>query len=99
MISYEYHLLVGTYIWTVISYKCYHLHGHTHLPSLDIALSCGQHTAYCSNMGVLRAYVLLVFVYTCMGQYTYPVDDTPGLGRVFDGIGAISGGGVSILDL
>ncbi|XP_046548295.1 galactocerebrosidase-like [Haliotis rubra] len=46
-------------------------------------------------MGVLRTLVLLVLVYTCSGEYTYPVDDTPGLGRVFDGIGAISGGGAT----
>ncbi|XP_067656755.1 galactocerebrosidase-like [Haliotis asinina] len=46
-------------------------------------------------MGVLSALVLTVLVYTCRGQYTYTVDDTPGLGRVFDGIGAISGGGAT----
>ncbi len=29
------------------------------------------------------------------GDGTYSLDDTPGLGRVFDGIGGLSGGGVS----
>ncbi|XP_048249460.1 galactocerebrosidase-like isoform X2 [Haliotis rufescens] len=46
-------------------------------------------------MGVLGTYIWLVLLYTCSCQYTYPVDDTPGLGRVFNGIGAISGGGAT----
>ena len=30
-----------------------------------------------------------------VGDNVYVLDDTPGLGRVFDGIGGLSGGGVS----
>ncbi len=29
------------------------------------------------------------------GDYAYTLDDSPGLGRKFDGVGGLSGGGVS----
>lgn len=41
---------------------------------------------------------LSVFLYisVCLGE-DYDLDDRPGLGRSFDGIGGLSGGGVSLL--
>ena len=39
-------------------------------------------------------YILLLFPLTCPGAYV--LDDSVGLGRRFDGIGGLSGGGVSI---
>lgn len=42
---------------------------------------------------------ILLLVVVCwskptIGDNVYVLDDTPGLGRVFDGIGGLSGGGV-----
>ena len=37
---------------------------------------------------------LLFFLPIAEGGDIYTVDDSPGLGRVFDGIGGLSGGGV-----
>lgn len=39
---------------------------------------------------------IFIFISVCLGQ-DYDIDDTTGFGRSFDGIGGVSGGGVSVL--
>ena len=48
--------------------------------------------------GVLFLYTSLVavFAWPGVGSQTYLVDDSVGLGRRFDGVGGLSGGGVSL---
>ena len=49
----------------------------------------------------IKMFSLLLFsflsggLYQCVGAQTYVLDDSAGLGRRFDGIGGLSGGGVS----
>ena len=43
----------------------------------------------CSNL------VLFMHILVCISASNYSVDDGVGLGRTFDGIGGLSGGGVS----
>ncbi len=47
---------------------------------------------------VMEEVCLFVLIALCSGAaaQTYVLDDTGGLGRVFDGIGGLSGGGVSL---
>lgn len=40
--------------------------------------------------------VSLLLLFTSAQLLTYDLDDRKGLGRVFDGIGGLSGGGVSV---
>lgn len=44
----------------------------------------------------MKIFVFLLLLPIISGQFNYEVDDTPGLGRQFDGIGGLSGGGVSM---
>ena len=46
---------------------------------------------------VYLTFVAALCVALVTGQGTYDVDDSVGLGRKFDGIGGLSGGGVTIL--
>ena len=46
-------------------------------------------------MAVLYVLVLIGCFLICSGQYT--LDDSHGIGRMFDGIGGLSGGGVLIV--
>lgn len=39
---------------------------------------------------------IFLYISVCLGE-DYDLDDTTGLGRSFDGIGGLSGGGVSVL--
>ena len=39
--------------------------------------------------------ILILEVQRTVSGHVYMIDDTPGLGRRFDGIGGLSGGGVS----
>ena len=48
------------------------------------------------NMVAVWFITTLFVVFVGLGG-TYILDDTPGLGRVFDGIGGLSGGGVSFI--
>lgn len=55
-----------------------------------------------SGMGKMSSslvvvYVLLMCFIFCRGD-DYALDDKTGLGRTFDGIGGLSGGGVSLLN-
>ena len=45
---------------------------------------------------LLAQFVLTIFLPSSWAV-DYPVDDSTGLGRKFDGIGGLSGGGVSML--
>ncbi len=47
--------------------------------------------------GLKTVIVTIVVLVACFanGDDTYTLDDSPGLGRMFDGIGGLSGGGVS----
>ena len=46
-------------------------------------------------MLIRGGFLLLVALGCCGAAAPYVLDDTGGLGRVFDGIGGLSGGGVS----
>ena len=50
---------------------------------------------YVDRMGSFSVFLLLSGCgVICFGQYTF--DDSHGVGRTFDGIGGLSGGGVSV---
>ena len=46
-----------------------------------------------------RATFLVLFLSIAEGDDIYILDDSPGLGRIFDGIGGLSGGGVRSVEL
>lgn len=48
-------------------------------------------------LSVVAAVILCVLARS--DAQTYVVDDTPGLGRRFDGIGGLSGGGVRVITI
>ena len=48
------------------------------------------------SSGLKASSVFFLVCWVTVECKTYVLDDTPGLGRVFDGIGGISGGGVRV---
>ena len=61
--------------------------------SRSIDLAFANHNKFV--MGILLAVLLLVACVSGSAAQAYTIDDSPGLGRTFDGIGGLSGGGVS----
>lgn len=64
--------------------------------TINLFMRLGTSELYCMMISVAVVLLLLGFVSSIQCQ-TYVLDDSIGLGRRFDGIGGLSGGGVSIM--